>query len=315
MFISTEDVSRDALANLINMFAYKFITNDFYFVCTVCGYGYQQYEANVWTFRVVEKNKLNSTVYCAECAAKIDDDDEDCFKIALPVSMEDQNRFEELLDRLIECGGVWLILNLDEGDYDDNNYMDTLIEDFFKHFEVYVKKFGQTAKRFTPDPVYALDNKLCVYNSKGEHFINSGHLIDMLIDCIVDMLPETLNYYSRKNFNRELSAFKDDLMEHLMFYDTVVVLPENLHDIMPKELDILRNQIIDVYQLNADDIEEEEERHFSQHDMLKYAEEFLTSFIENQNKGPRLPNSMPFCSSAAESMYDLDQYVYGNLNN
>nr|QGW50078.1 hypothetical protein [Chrysodeixis includens nucleopolyhedrovirus] len=313
MFVSTEEVSRGGLANIINMFAYKFIDSDYENnVCTICESGFEQYEPNVWTFRVVEKNKLNSIIYCNICAEEIDDDDEDCFKIALPASIEDQNRFEELLDRLIECGGVWLILNLVEYDNCVNgNSIDMETEVFFESFKVYIKRFGHTAEMIKPGPINIID-KFCVSHSLRENYINANILVDKLLNCTVDMLPKKLNNCSREKFSHALSTFKPNLLEDVLFSNTLVIPPENLYTVMPTELNTLKNQIYEVHQLNDDeDDNDDQEKDFSSRKVSEYLIDFLNDFVSNYNINP--PNQhaiMPYCNSAAEAMYDFDLYVY-----
>ncbi|AAZ67474.1 hypothetical protein [Trichoplusia ni single nucleopolyhedrovirus] len=310
MFVSTKDVSRDGLANVINMFAYKFIEGDLDNDCAVCDFVGEEFRPNVWTFRIVEKNKLNSVVYCDVCAAKIDDNDPDCFKIALPVSTKDEYKFEELLDRLTDCGGVWLGLNLKEEDCAIDSSVEIETENFFKSFVIYIQKFGQSAERIKPGPIYTINNELCICASRGDHFVNSSRLIDMLIDCILAMLPDKLNYYSRKNFGREMSKLKYDLLENVMRERSVIVVPENLEDLMPKELNSLKQRIFKIYKLEDDDIEEKE-RQFCHYKILKYADYVIYDFVKKYNKNPWRPFTVnPYCSTAAEAMYDFDQYIY-----
>ncbi|QED40622.1 hypothetical protein [Chrysodeixis includens nucleopolyhedrovirus] len=105
MYINTENLSRDCLANVINLYAYQILNeNQSCHTYPSCLYSRKNKNQAVFYFKL-EDNQLSRYKYCEPCVAETI---EKYDLYVLPMHPMHSDKFEELLTRLVNLKEFWL---------------------------------------------------------------------------------------------------------------------------------------------------------------------------------------------------------------
>ncbi len=331
MFISIKDVCRDGLANAINLFAFLTVTTK-HLKCSKCG-DYEhfitcEYKPKAWSFIFDEENKISSSVYCSRCGhlernyqtnAKI--------SIDLPISKDDEVRFEQILDELMKCGGIWLPV-------DDDN------EQIIADVEAYVNKEGLTTKkRIKPIKInynmfYGFSPRMyreyntfsfrkCLLACVSDNYLYTKELTNKVVDYIYkrENIPDDFDEYFKEFYIEIRSNIEMELNIRLceFYYQIDCPPPTNLvNKLITEELlkEIKSNCFKDEYE-NSDSYEswdnESDEEFIQTLDYVKISyciTHFLKSFCDkygNQYLKKPVPKYI-YCDIAALAMYNLSDW-------
>lgn len=287
MYISTDSVNRDGLANVINLYAYQTVANTDNIVdCFACAY--DGYGLDEWFF-VFVGNVLQSDVYCNDCFKK-----KKPTAISLPTKGDDP-AFEYLLDVLIGAGGVYLP--------DEQPWIDTV--------QQFAQQHGKNMQRVHPSTIVYIDNNVPLRKSVLPYYQCTEHLMSELKNMFFDYMENFgfNSYCSRKNFNHAVNDAYDTMNKNMFEENWLINKPLSLEpydDLKREMLDQFREEHERMFDLEKD----EDDSYEYQFDssaivelMITFLNQIPPSVYEEHFTKPL--DGSPYSNSYAQAAYDI----------
>lgn len=293
MFISTERVNLDGLANTINLYAYCVITREEEVDCATCAYETCEYQPglNEWFF-VFDDNVLRNEVFCKSCSRQL----------ALPVRDDNAALWRDLLHELYDAGGVHL---------PDRSWNEII--------ETFVNEQGKSLKRVLPGAI-VYNEYLCetswvnvkqpIRKAVIGHFETTKKLFVDVANMFKNFLSDFKfnSYYSAKNYYKGIDEAYQLLLSNLFSCPYVINKPIDLK-LFNNEKREIYSVLKQKYKYMFDKEKQEDdsnEYEFSGKELQALMEQFLDSIppiVFEQHLTSCVVR--PYTSTYAEAAYDL----------